>query len=88
MIKINSNYFIPIKILNINSIRILNTGLGFLSQQIQRIQKKKKTRKFLLNLDNARDFLGEEFPTSGAFSMLSSRAYNSLCMLFFYLGPG
>ena len=41
MIKINSNYFITIKILNINSIRILNTGLGFLSQQIQGIQKKK-----------------------------------------------
>ena len=43
MIKINSNYFITIKILNINSIRILNTGLGFLSQQIQGIQKKKIT---------------------------------------------
>ena len=28
----------------------------------------------------ARDFLREEFPISGAFSMLSSRAYNSLCM--------
>lgn len=26
----------------------------------------------------ARDFLREEFPISGAFSMLSSRAYNSL----------
>ena len=52
MIKINSNYFITIKILNINSIRILNTGLGFLSQQIQGIQKKKKNSwKFLLNQD-------------------------------------